>query len=209
VGVVATRWINVGRTKRLLDLCVAVPALVVLAPVYVVVAAMVRLKFGTPVLFRQERAGQAARPISVPKFRSMTDRRSPDGELLPDEERMTPFSRKLRASSLDELPQLWTVVSGEMSLVGPRPLPTAYVERYSPEQRRRLEAKPGITGWAQVNGRNSTSWPERLGLDVWYVDNASFRLDLKILALTARTAISRHGVAAEGHVTMHEFTGET
>lgn len=209
MGAVATRWIHGGRGKRLLDLCIALPALVALAPVAAVVAAAVRLRFGAPVIFRQERAGRDARPIDVPKFRSMTDGRSSNGVLLPDEQRMTPFGRRLRATSLDELPQLWTVIKGEMSLVGPRPLPTAYVERYSSEQRRRLEAKPGITGWAQVNGRNSSPWPERLGLDVWYVEHASFRVDVRILALTAKTAISRRGVSADGHVTMHEFMGET
>ena len=192
----------------MVDLALAVPALIVLAPVAAVVAILVRVRLGAPVLFRQERAGRHAAPIRVPKFRSMTDARDAQGDLLPDEDRLTPFGAALRATSLDELPQLWSVICGEMSLVGPRPLPTAYVERYSERQRCRLDASPGITGWAQVNGRNATSWPERLEHDVWYVEHASFRVDLKILMLTVRTAVRRDGVAAEGHVTMREFTGE-
>ncbi len=170
---------------------------------------MVRFRLGSPVLFRQERAGRNAARILVPKFRSMSDERDPDGNLLPDDERLTPFGAKLRSTSLDELPQLWTVIKGDMSLVGPRPLPTIYVDRYSPLQRRRLDTRPGITGWAQVNGRNATSWPARLEQDVWYVDHASLRLDLRILALTLKTALRRDGVAAEGHATMREFMGES
>lgn len=204
-----TKWISSGRAKRVVDLALAVPALIVLSPVALVVAVVVRLRLGAPVLFRQERAGRDAEPIRVPKFRSMTDARDADGNLLPDADRLSSFGAALRATSLDELPQLWTVITGDMSLIGPRPLPMAYVERYSLRQRRRLDAAPGITGWAQVNGRNATSWPERLEHDVWYVEHASFRLDAKILALTVRTALRRDGVAAEGHVTMREFTGET
>lgn len=203
----ASAWITEGRAKRAIDLLIAVPALVVLAPVTGLVAATVRLRLGSPVLFRQERAGRDATPIDVPKFRSMTDERDEHGDLLPDADRLSPFGARLRASSLDELPQLWSVVRGDMSLVGPRPLPMVYVDRYDSEQRRRLQTRPGITGWAQVNGRNATSWPERLANDVWYVDHASLRLDMRILALTVRTALRRHGVAAEGHVTMPEFTG--
>ncbi len=204
----ATRWISSGAGKRLLDLTIAVPAIVVLAPVAGAVALAVRIKLGQPIVFRQERAGRHASTIVVPKFRTMTDERGADGELRPDADRLTSFGARLRATSLDELPQLWSVVTGRMSLVGPRPLPTAYVPRYSDEQRRRLEAKPGITGWAQVNGRNSTAWPERLAHDVWYVDHAGWRLDLKILAMTIRIALRREGVAADGHVTMREFMGE-
>lgn len=207
MGVVATRWIRSGFGKRAFDLCIAVPAVVLLAPVTAVVAVVVRFKQGSPVLFRQVRAGRNAAPIRVPKFRSMTDERDEDGALLPDDRRLTPFGARLRSTSLDELPQLWTVVKGDMSLVGPRPLPVVYVDRYDDDQRRRLEAKPGITGWAQVNGRNATSWPERLAQDVWYVDHASFALDLRILARTVRAALRREGVRADGHVTMHEFTG--
>lgn len=205
----ASSWIIAGRGKRALDLVIAVPAVVMLAPVAAIVAATVRAKHGAPVVFRQERAGRDAAPIDVPKFRSMTDERDEHGELLPDDQRLTSFGAKLRATSLDELPQLWTVVKGEMSIVGPRPLPTRYVGRYSPEQRRRLDARPGITGWAQVNGRNATTWPERLAHDIWYVDNASLWLDLKVLARTVQTALGRHGVSAEGHATMPEFRGET
>ncbi len=206
---VATRWIERGRPKRALDLLLALPAIVLLAPLGVVAAALVRMRLGTPVLFKQERAGLAARPILVPKFRSMSDQRDSDGELLPDELRLTSFGETLRSSSLDELPQLWSVIRGDMSLVGPRPLPMAYVERYSSEQRRRMEAKPGITGWAQVNGRNALSWPEKLDLDVWYVEHASLGVDLKILAMTLKRLVRPVGVSAEGHATMAEFMGET
>ena len=204
-----TRWISSGRAKRAVDLALAVPAFVVLAPVSALVAVTVRLRLGSPVLFRQTRAGRGADAIQVPKFRSMTGERDATGNLLPDEDRLTTFGAKLRSTSLDELPQLWTVIKGDMSLVGPRPLPMVYVDRYSERQRRRLEALPGITGWAQVNGRNAISWPERLEYDVWYVENASLRLDLRIVAMTITTALRRDGVAADGHVTMQEFSGET
>jgi len=204
----ASRWIERRRGKRVLDLALAVPAFVLLSPVTALVAVLVRWRLGSPVLFRQARAGRDEVHVRVPKFRSMTDERDAVGELLPDEQRLTEFGSKLRATSLDELPQLWTVIKGDMSLVGPRPLPTKYVERYSAEQRRRLEATPGITGWAQVNGRNATTWPERLANDVWYVDHATLWLDLKILGLTVKTALRRDGVAADDHVTMHEFMGE-
>ena len=194
--------------KRLLDLFVAVPALVGLSPVLMVVAAAVRWKHGSPVLFRQLRAGQDADAILVPKFRSMTDERDQNGQLLADGQRLTPFGAKLRSTSLDELPQLWAVIKGDMSLVGPRPLPTVYVDRYNAEQRRRLEAKPGMTGWAQVNGRNDTTWAVRLAHDVWYVDNASLWVDLEILARTLRMIVRRRGVTAPDHVTMREFIGD-
>ncbi len=202
----ASAWIG-SRRKRALDLALAGPALLVLSPVIVITAVAVARRLGRPVLFRQARAGRHDATLRIAKFRTMTDTRDADGELLPDEDRLTAFGAKLRATSLDELPQLWSVITGEMSLIGPRPLPTAYVERYSDEQRRRLDARPGITGWAQVNGRNDTTWPARLRNDVWYVDNASFKLDLRILAMTARTAISGSGVSASGHVTMPEFLG--
>jgi lipopolysaccharide/colanic/teichoic acid biosynthesis glycosyltransferase len=207
VGAVASRWIS-SPWKRVFDLALAAPAMIVLSPLTALVALLVRVRHGSPVVFRQARAGLDGATIMVPKFRSMTDERGPDGELLPDAARLTAFGRKLRATSLDELPQLWTVIKGDMSLVGPRPLPTIYVDRYSPEQRRRLEARSGITGWAQVNGRNATTWPERLRNDVWYVDHASFRVDLRILWLTVKTAVSREGVSADDHATMHEFMGE-
>lgn len=204
---VSARWIAGGRGKRALDIVVAAPAIVVLSPVIAATWVLTRTKLGPPALFRQLRAGRSGVAIVVPKFRSMTNNIDSSGNLLPDEQRITAFGARLRSTSLDELPQLLSVVRGEMSLVGPRPLPMAYVDRYTPEQRRRLEAKPGITGWAQVNGRNSSSWPDRLAMDVWYVDNASLRLDLRILVLTLKTAIRREGVSADGHVTMREFMG--
>lgn len=146
--------------------------------------------------------------MTVTKFRSMTEDRDTEGELLADHLRLPRFGKLLRATSLDELPQLWPILIGDMSVVGPRPLPMAYVDRYSPEQRRRLDVKPGLTGWAQVNGRNALSWPEKLELDVWYVDNRSLWLDVRILVMTARSLVSRRGISAEGHVTMPEFLGE-
>jgi lipopolysaccharide/colanic/teichoic acid biosynthesis glycosyltransferase len=191
-----------------LDLAIALPACLVAAPLGLVVAALVRLRLGSPVMFGQVRAGRSGVPVHVRKFRSMSDARDPSGDLLPDAERLVPFGLMLRSTSLDEIPQLWSVIRGEMSLVGPRPLPMAYLDRYSESQRRRLEAKPGITGWAQVNGRNSTTWPERLAFDVWYVDHATLLVDLRILARTVAIALGRSGVSAEGHATMPEFTGE-
>lgn len=179
----------------------------VLAPVSALVALAVRVRHGAPIVFRQERAGLLGQVVLVPKFRSMTDERDAAGGLLPDHARLTSFGAKLRATSLDELPQLWTVVKGDMSLIGPRPLPVVYVERYSAEQRHRLDARPGITGWAQVRGRNSTTWSARLADDVWYVEHASLWIDIKILVLTLRTVFRRDGVSAEGHATMPEFTG--
>ncbi|HEY1118390.1 MAG TPA: sugar transferase, partial [Acidimicrobiales bacterium] len=167
--------------KRTFDVVVAGAALVVLSPVLAVVALLVRVRLGSPVLFRQERAGLGGRPFVLAKFRTMTDERGADGELLPDQQRLPPFGSFLRSTSLDELPELVHVVRGEMSLVGPRPLPTKYLERYSPRQARRHEVRPGITGWAQVNGRNTARWAERLEMDVWYVDNRSVLLDLKVL----------------------------
>jgi lipopolysaccharide/colanic/teichoic acid biosynthesis glycosyltransferase len=201
------RWLH-SPVKRAIDAAVAVAVLVVASPVIAATAIAVRIRLGSPVLFRQARAGRDGHPIEIVKFRSMTDRRGADGELLPDDERLPKFGRLLRASSLDELPQLWTVVRGDMSLVGPRPLPLAYVDRYSAEQRRRLAATPGITGWAQVHGRNALDWPAKLAHDVWYVDNASPLVDLKIAWLTLRTVLSRSGVSATDHATMPEFTGD-
>jgi lipopolysaccharide/colanic/teichoic acid biosynthesis glycosyltransferase len=195
--------------RRCVAIVLASTAGLVLSPVIAVVALLVRQLHGSPVMFRQQRAGIGARPIMVAKFRTMTDELGANGELLPDEDRLTPLGRRLRASSLDELPQLWSVINGDMSLIGPRPLPMAYVDRYSPEQRRRLDARPGITGWAQVNGRNALSWPDKLALDVWYVDNASPLLDAKILLRTILSVVKRDGVSADGHATMPEFMGET
>lgn len=182
---------------------------IILSPVIAVVAVLVRRAHGSPVVFRQVRAGKDAEPITISKFRTMTDERSADGELLPDGDRLTPLGRRLRSSSLDELPQLWSVITGDMSLIGPRPLPMAYVGRYSSEQLRRLDARPGITGWAQINGRNALSWPHKLALDVWYVEHASPRLDTRILVRTILSVVKRDGVSADGHATMPEFMGET
>jgi lipopolysaccharide/colanic/teichoic acid biosynthesis glycosyltransferase len=201
------RWLR-SPIKRTIDAAVAATALVVLAPLLAVVAVAVRLRLGSPVLFRQRRSGRCGAPIDVVKFRSMTDARTPDGTLLDDADRLTPFGARLRSTSLDELPQLWNVLRGDMSLVGPRPLPPAYDDRYSPEQRRRLDATPGITGWAQVQGRNSIDWPTKLAHDVWYVDHASLRLDLMIIGRTLRAVVARSGVSSDGHATMPEFLGD-
>jgi lipopolysaccharide/colanic/teichoic acid biosynthesis glycosyltransferase len=167
----------------------------------------VRRKLGSPVFFRQTRPGLYGRPFQMVKFRTMTDARGPDDQLLPDADRLTPFGRFLRASSLDELPELWNVLKGDMSLVGPRPLLVEYLPLYSPEQSRRHEARPGITGWAQVNGRNALNWDEKFKLDVWYVDHRSLWLDIKILWLTVRKVLVREGISAAGEATMSKFTG--
>jgi lipopolysaccharide/colanic/teichoic acid biosynthesis glycosyltransferase len=193
--------------KRALDLGLAVPALVVLAPVGLVVGGLIRLKLGGPVLFRQQRPGRDGQLFELIKFRSMSNARGADGELLPDEERLTPFGMRLRRMSLDELPALWNVVRGDMSLVGPRPLLVQYLDRYTPEQRRRHEVAPGITGWAQINGRNAIKWKEKFELDLWYVENQSLRTDLTILFRTVAQVLSQRGISAEGHVTTREFMG--
>lgn len=193
--------------KRFFDFTAAFFALLILAVPFAVLAFLVRRKLGSPVLFRQLRPGLHGRPFEMIKFRTMTDDRFPDGTLMPDGERLTGFGRWLRATSLDELPELWNVIRGDMSLVGPRPLLMSYLPLYSPFQARRHEVRPGITGWAQVNGRNAVSWEERFRLDVWYVENQSFFLDLKILAMTVRTAVRREGISAPGEATMPRFTG--
>ena len=193
--------------KRIFDLVVATVAGIVLSPVLAVLAALVRHKLGRPVLFTQQRPGLQGRPFFLVKFRTMTDDRDEQGELLPDEERLPPFGRFLRSTSLDELPELWNVIRGDMSLVGPRPLLMAYLDRYSPRQARRHEVRPGITGWGQVNGRNAPSWQERLEMDVWYVEHRSFWLDLKILLMTVVAVVRRDGVTADGHVTVPYFPG--
>lgn len=193
--------------KRLFDLVAAGIALVLLSPLLLVVALLVRLKLGSPVLFRQVRPGLHARPFTVLKFRTMLDAAGPDGQPLPDVERLTRFGRFLRASSLDELPELWNVVKGEMSLVGPRPLLMEYVPLYTPEQARRHAVRPGLTGWAQVNGRNALGWDDKFTLDVWYVDHRSFWLDLRILWQTVRKVATRHGISADGEATMPRFNG--
>lgn len=194
--------------KRLADLFISAAALIALAPIILATAVLVRVKLGAPVIFRQERPGLGGRPFTLFKFRTMLDTRGSDGSLLPDEQRLTPFGARLRALSLDELPELWNIVRGEMSLVGPRPLRMEYLQRYTPQQARRHEVRPGLTGLAQVRGRNSTTWAERFDLDVWYVDNHSARLDLSILARTVCTLVRRDGIAADGHVTMPEFEAD-
>lgn len=195
--------------KRLFDLVVSFIALVLLSPIIAVVALAVRLKLGSPILFRQPRPGLNGEVFTMCKFRTMTDGRDLHGKLLSDELRLTAFGRFLRSSSLDELPELLNVLTGKMSLVGPRPLKVSYLPLYTTEQARRHEARPGITGWAQVNGRNSLSWDDRFCLDVWYVDNISLWLDLKILLKTIGTIFGRQGISAEGHCTMPDFDGKT
>lgn len=191
--------------KRIFDIAAATGALIVLAIPMVIVAILVRWKLGSPVLFRQQRPGLNGRPFMFIKFRSMSDARDENGELLPDAERLPKFGAWLRSTSLDELPQLFNVLAGDMSIVGPRPLLMSYLDHYTSEQARRHEVRPGITGWAQVNGRNALDWPERLALDVWYVDNRTFLLDLKIMAMTVKKIIARDGVSAPGHVTMRRL----
>lgn len=194
--------------KRTFDLVVAIPALLVLSPLILFVAVMVRIKMGSPVLFVQVRPGYKGKPIAVCKFRTMTNKCGPDGELLPDELRLVPFGKWMRRLSLDELPQLLNVIKGDLSLVGPRPLLMEYLDRYTPEQMRRHDVLPGITGWAQINGRNEIEWEERFALDVWYVDNRSFRLDLLILWKTLAKVFRSEGVSKQGHATMPKYTGE-
>ncbi len=194
-------------SKRLLDLTLASLMLVLLSPVMMFVALLVRLFLGTPVWFRQQRPGYKGRPFFLYKFRTMTEARGPDGNLLPDAERLTSFGRFLRATSLDELPELFNVLRGEMSLVGPRPLLMEYLPLYSPEQMRRHEVLPGMTGWAQINGRNALDWPTRFRLDVWYVDHWSFWLDIKILLLTLWKVFKREGISQPGQATTTYFTG--
>jgi len=184
-----------------------IPAALLLVPVIGAVAVLVRVKLGSPVVFCQPRAGREGRPFVLYKFRTMVDARDPAGDLLPDEQRLTAFGAALRRLSLDELPQLWNVLRGDMSLVGPRPLLTEYLPRYSPQQARRHEVSPGITGWAQVNGRNAVSWEEKFDLDVWYVDQVHLPVDLYILWRTLIGVIRRQGVSAEGHATMPKFLG--
>ncbi len=195
--------------KRLFDLCVVVASAGFWAPVLVVVAVTVRLKLGPPVLFRQIRPGFRARSFALLKFRTMTNARDGDGKLLPDADRLTPFGRWLRSTSLDELPQVLNILKGEMSLVGPRPLLTEYLQRYTPDQARRHEVRPGLTGWTQVCGRNALSWEEKFALDLWYVDHRTFLLDLKILGLTLLRVLTREGVNAPGDATMPEFLGSS
>ncbi len=196
------------RGKRAVDLGLGLVIGIVTLPIQVGVAVVLARSIGRPVLFRQTRPGLNGEPFEMIKFRTMTDERSPNGELLPDEERLTPLGKTLRSTSLDELPEIYNVIKGDMSLVGPRPLLMRYLDRYTPHQARRHEAKPGITGLAQVSGRNHLTWEEKFDLDVQYVDNVSFMLDIKILVRTLWGVVRRSGVSSEGHATAPEFLGE-
>lgn len=194
--------------KRIIDVILALVAITLLALPLLLLALLVRTKLGKPIFFRQIRPGMHGRQFQMIKFRTMTDARTADGELLSDADRLTPFGRFLRSTSLDELPELINVIKGEMSLVGPRPLLVEYLDRYTPEQARRHEVRPGITGWAQVNGRNALSWDEKFKLDVWYVDNRSTWLDFKIMLLTLKKVIAKDGISAPGEATMPLFKGK-
>ena len=193
--------------KRLTDIVGSSVGLLLLSPILLIVALTVRVAIGAPVLFVQRRPGRAGRPFNILKFRTMRDATDKTGQQLPDAERLTAVGKILRAASLDELPELWNVLRGDMSLVGPRPLLMEYLPLYSPEQARRHDVRPGLTGWAQINGRNALSWEEKFALDVWYVDNQSWLLDLKILLLTVWKVVRRDGISAAGEATMPRFTG--
>jgi sugar transferase EpsL len=194
-------------SKRLLDLTLTLPGFLVLSPLLLIIAILVGLNYGRPVIFRQKRPGYLGKPFWLYKFRTMTNDRDGDNNLLPDNERITRLGHFLRSYSLDELPELINILRGEMSLVGPRPLLIQYLERYSPEQARRHDTLPGITGWAQINGRNALTWEEKFNLDVWYVDHWTFLLDIKILLITANKVLRREGISQPGHATAEEFMG--
>jgi lipopolysaccharide/colanic/teichoic acid biosynthesis glycosyltransferase len=200
----STRWYS-GFVKRLLDALLSVIALILLSPLFLILAFLVRIRLGSPVLFRQDRPGLGGKQFELIKFRSMTEERDSAGHLLSDADRLRPFGLYLRSSSLDELPELWNILRGDMSLVGPRPLLMSYLPRYTSAQSRRHEVRPGLTGWAQVHGRNELSWPERFDLDVWYVDHLSFALDVRILWRTVVRVLRRDGVTAADHATMPPF----
>jgi len=193
--------------KRLLDIVIASSALVLLSPIYALVAYKVKKNLGSPVLFRQLRPGLHGKPFEMIKFRSMKDALDTAGNPLPDSERLTPFGKMLRATSLDEMPELWNVIKGDMSIVGPRPLLMEYLPLYNSEQAERHEVRPGITGYAQVNGRNAISWEKKFELDTWYVNNHSLWLDFKIMLKTVKKVLAKDDISAEGDVTMHKFTG--
>jgi sugar transferase EpsL len=195
------------RAKRLFDLALTIPALILLAPVALAVAVAVALRLGRPVIYRQVRPGLGGKPFTIYKFRTMRDARDAAGHVLPDAARLTPFGQFLRSTSLDELPELVNVLRGEMSLVGPRPLLMQYLDRYTPEQARRHEVRPGLTGWAQIQGRNALTWEERFALDIWYVEHRSLALDLRILLLTVARVLRREGIIHPGQATMQEFMG--
>src|SRR5664280_669404 len=196
---------HISYGKLIFDMALTFPALIALSPILFITALLVRFQLGSPVLFKQIRPGLRGKPFAIFKFRTMTDVRGKDGGLLPDSERLTRLGRFLRATSLDELPELFNVLKGDMSLVGPRPLLMRYLERYTPEQVRRHEVKPGITGWAQVNGRNAITWEEKFKLDVWYVDHGSIWLDIKIIVMTLWKILKREGINQAGQATMEEF----
>ncbi len=193
--------------KRIIDLLLSGLALLVLSPVYLVLAVLVRRRLGSPVIFSQQRPGRNGRIFEMYKFRSMTDARNEEGELLPDEYRLTEFGKKLRATSLDELPELWNIFKGDMSIVGPRPLLVRYLPRYNERQKHRHDVRPGLTGWAQVNGRNAISWEQKFAYDVEYVEKESFLLDLKIILMTVGKVLHRSGINQDGNATMEEFMG--
>ena len=193
--------------KRLIDIIASSTALVVLSPVLAVTAYKVKKNLGSPVLFKQTRPGLNGKPFVMIKFRTMKDATDKDGKLLPDSERLTPFGQRLRSTSLDELPELWNVLKGDMSLIGPRPLLMEYLPLYNSEQARRHDVRPGVTGYAQVNGRNAISWEQKFALDTWYVDNQSLWLDIKILAKTIKQVLIKDGISADGEATMSKFTG--
>ena len=193
--------------KRLFDIISSAAGLIVISPLLLILAALVRLKLGSPVLFRQQRPGLGGHAFVIYKFRTMTDQRDALGNLLPDDQRLPVFGRFLRSTSFDELPELLNVLKGDMSIVGPRPLMMKYLNRYSPEQARRHEVKPGITGWSQINGRNTISWEDKFKLDVWYVDNWTFWLDMKIIFKTIWSVIVKEGITQQGRATMDEFMG--
>jgi lipopolysaccharide/colanic/teichoic acid biosynthesis glycosyltransferase len=194
--------------KRFFDVAGAIAGLIFLSPLLLILAALIHRFMGSPAIFAQRRAGLGGKPFVLYKFRTMNDARDRHGDLLPDEARLTEFGRFLRRSSLDELPQLWNVLKGDMSLVGPRPLLLDYVPLYDETQRKRLEVRPGITGWAQINGRNAIGWEEKFALDVWYVERHSFWIDMRILLLTVWKALKREGISAPGEATMPRFTGK-
>jgi lipopolysaccharide/colanic/teichoic acid biosynthesis glycosyltransferase len=196
-------------TKRIFDICVSLFALFILCPVLLLTMLLIRIKLGSPIFFRQQRPGLHGRSFEMIKFRTMTDAKDMSGNLLPDSDRLTPYGRFLRSTSIDELPELWNVLKGDMSIVGPRPLLMEYLPLYSPEQKRRHDVRPGITGWAQINGRNAISWDEKFAFDIWYVDSQSFKLDIKIIGLTLRQVLFRTGINADGSTTMPRFNGNT
>ena len=195
--------------KRIFDLLLASFGLILFIPIILFTALLIRMKLGTPIIFKQQRPGLNGRLFELYKFRTMTDERDETGELLPDHVRLTPLGKLIRKLSLDEFPQLINVIKGEMSLIGPRPLLPEYLSLYTEEQAKRHHVKPGITGWAQINGRNAITWEEKFKLDVWYVENQSFILDLKILFLTIKKVVTSHGISNHNHVTMPDFKGNT